>query len=700
VLPQHEKRQQLLSNFCQFLKGVGPGRAITLKRLRIETVDNLLTHYPRKYYDRRNLRKIADLPPGEEVTFLGQIMTVSQRKMRYGRTMVTVAVGDDTGIVQVVWFNQPYIINYLKPGRECLLSGELSYYRSARQVVNPEFELLGEALDEQLLSTGRIVPVYPLTRGVSQRFLRGLITRTLDQYRDTIIDNLPPSMVESMGLPSRYEALRNIHFPDGPDSYEQALRRLKLEELFYLQLIFSLQRKKRSTRSTHPRFDLGLGLEKKFLDSFPFELTGAQQRVLEEIHSDLTGMRGLNRLLQGDVGSGKTIVAGAALLAAVEAGYQAVLMVPTEVLAVQHQRSLQQPFEAAGVSITLLIGALKAGDKRKIQRAIASGESQVVIGTHAVIQESVKFKKLGLVVIDEQQRFGVRQRAALLGGKEQPHMLVMTATPIPRTLALTAYADLDLSVIDEMPPGRLAVKTQMVPVEKRDKMYEFIRSEIEKGARAYLLYPLIEESEKQDLQAAVTEYEKLSSGVFDGIPVGLIHGKKSFDEKTAAMEAFASGEIRLLVTTTVIEVGVHVPEATLMVVHHPERFGLSQLHQLRGRVGRGTQPGSCFLVETEGSSYESRRRMKFFCNTLDGFKIAEEDMKNRGPGEFFGVRQHGVPGFKLANPMVDRDLVETASRAVRSLLRDDPALRGEGGRRCRDYLKLFVDEGIALWTVG
>jgi ATP-dependent DNA helicase RecG len=700
VRPQHEKRQQLLSNFCQFLKGVGPSRALTLKRLGIETVDNLLTHYPRKYYDRRDLQKIADLKPGQEVTFLGQILTVSQRKMRHGRTMVTAAIGDDTGIVQVVWFNQPYIINFLKAGRECLLSGELSYYRTARQVVNPEFELLGEALDEQLLSTGRIVPVYPLTRGVSQRFLRGLVARTLEQYRDIIVDNLPPAAVESMGLLSRYEALRNIHFPDGPDSLEEALRRLKLEELFYLQLIFSLQRKKRSTRSTHPQFELEFKLEKKFLNSFPFELTGAQLRVLEEIHRDVTGTRGMNRLLQGDVGSGKTIVAGAALLAAVEAGYQAVLMVPTEVLAVQHYRSLQEPLEAAGVSAALLIGALKAGDKRKIHRSIASGEVPVVIGTHAVIQEAVNFKKLGLVVIDEQHRFGVRQRAALLGGEEHPHILVMTATPIPRTLALTAYADLDLSVIDEMPPGRLAVKTKTVPVEKRDKMYEFIRSEIEGGARAYLLYPLIEESENQDLQAAVTEYEKLSSGVFDGIPMGLIHGKKSFDEKSAAMESFASGQTRLLVTTTVIEVGVHVPEATLMVVHHPERFGLSQLHQLRGRVGRGTQPGYCFLVETEGSAFESSRRMKIFCKTQDGFKIAEEDLKNRGPGEFFGVRQHGVPGFKLANPMADRDLVEAASRAVKSLLRSDPALRSQGGRRCRDYLKLMVDEGIALWTVG
>jgi ATP-dependent DNA helicase RecG len=700
VRPQDEKRQQLLSNSCQYLKGVGPARAVILKKLGIESVDNLLTHYPRKYYDRRDLRKIADLKPELEVTFLGQILTVSQRRMKQGRTMVAAAIGDDTGIIQVVWFNQPYIGNLLKPGRDCLCSGELTYYQGARQVVNPEFELLGDGLDEQLLSTGRIVPVYPLTRGLSQRFLRGLVARTLEQYRSAIGDNLPPAMIETLGLQSRYQALLNIHFPEGADAYKQARRRLKLEELFYLQLLFSLQRKKRSTRSIHPLFDLSFDLEKRFLASFPFQLTAAQRRVLSEIHSDLTGRRGMNRLLQGDVGSGKTVVAGAALLAAVEAGYQAVLMVPTEVLAVQHFHSLRAPLRAAGIEAALLIGAVKAGEKRKLQRAIASGQVQLVIGTHAVIQEAVEFEKLGLVVIDEQHRFGVRQRAALLGGAPHPHLLVMTATPIPRTLALTAYADLDLSVIDELPPGRLAVKTQLVPVEKREKMYEFIRAEVEKGARAYLLYPLIEESENQDLQAAVSEYEKLSAGVFDGIPMGLMHGKKSFDEKTAVMEAFASGETRLLVTTTVIEVGIHVPEATLMVVHHPERFGLSQLHQLRGRVGRGDRPGYCFLVETEGCSHDARRRLNVFCKTSDGFKIAEEDLKNRGPGEFFGVRQHGVPGFKLANPLADRDLVEAASRSVKELMRGDPSLKGEGGKRCRDYLKLLVDEKIALWTVG
>ncbi|NIM19588.1 MAG: ATP-dependent DNA helicase RecG [Candidatus Latescibacteria bacterium] len=697
---QTEKRQRSISDYCQYLKGVGPVRAAILRRLGIETVENLLTHFPRKYYDRRNISKIADLRSGEETTFLGQILTVSQRDLRRGRTIVTAAVGDDTGIIQVVWFNQPYIARHVKPGREAVMSGELSYYRGARQVVNPEFELLGDTLGEELLSTGRIVPVYPLTRGLSQRFLRGIISRTLHDYRRLICENLPESIVSSGSYPSRYEALRTLHFPEDRDSYGNALRRIKLEELFYLQLIFSLQRRSRSDKRRNPRIRIGFELEKKFLRALPFELTRAQRRVLDDIHGDLSGDRGMNRLLQGEVGSGKTIVAGAALLAAVEAGYQAAMMVPTEVLAVQHIETLRAPFEAVGVPVALLIGALKSSEKRKLHQSIKAGDIPVVIGTHALIQEMVGFRNLGAVVIDEQHRFGVRQRAALLGGERPPHMLVMTATPIPRTLALTAYADLDLSVIDEMPPGRQRVRTRLVPPEKREAMYSFVHDEIRKKARAYFLYPLIEETEKQDLEAAVSAYESLAEGVFEDIPLGLLHGKKSFEEKRAAMEDFASGNTRLLVTTTVVEVGVHVPEATIMVVHHPERFGLSQLHQLRGRVGRGDDPGYCFLVQNEGMSASSNARLKIFTRLDDGFKIAEEDLKHRGPGEFFGVRQHGVPGFKVANPLVDRDLVEAASQHVKRLLDADPSLKGPDGNRCRDYLKKIVEERIALWTVG
>jgi ATP-dependent DNA helicase RecG len=462
--------------------------------------------------------------------------------------------------------------------------------------------------------------------------------------------------------------------------------RLKVEELFYLQLIFSLQRIGRGVAGPKNRLSVDFRLEKRFLQSLPFEPTAAQRRVLDDIHSDLTSDEGMHRLLQGDVGSGKTIVAGAAMLAAVEAGMQAALMVPTEILATQHAKTLSAYFDPLGIAVTLLIGSLKSGDKKRIHVGIADGTVGVVVGTHALIQEGVEFAKLGLVVIDEQHRFGVRQRAALLARNANPHMLVMTATPIPRTLALTAYADLDLSVIDEMPPERAPVRTRLVPAERREAMYEFVRREAERGLQTYLLYPVIEETEKQDLEAAISGFEELTAGPLRDVPVGLLHGRMAFDEKEAVMERFQTGAVRVLVATTVVEVGVHVPQATIMVIHHPERFGLSQIHQLRGRVGRGGRTGYCFLVIGEGVSGSARERMSVLTRVSDGFKIAEEDLRIRGPGEFFGVRQHGVPGLKIANPVSDRQALETAGRTVKDLLRSDPRLEGPEGSPCRRYL--------------
>jgi ATP-dependent DNA helicase RecG len=420
---------------------------------------------------------------------------------------------------------------------------------------------------------------------------------------------------------------------------------------------------------------------------------------LGDIHDDISSEQGMNRLLQGDVGSGKTVVAGATLLAAAEAGLQAAMMVPTEILASQHYSTLSQHFTRMGVRVELLIGSLSSRNKREIHRELASGEIQVVIGTHALIQSDVRFKNLALVVIDEQHRFGVRQRAALMREEITPHMLVMTATPIPRTLALTAYADLDLSVIDEMPAVRAEIATRMVQPEKRDAMYQFVRDECEKGRRAYLLYPVIEETEKQDLEAAVSAYEDFSEGAFGGVPIGLLHGRMSMTEKEDVMARFAGGQIAVLVSTTVIEVGVHVPDATVMVVHHPERFGLSQLHQLRGRVGRGGRKGYCFLLLGDTMSAESLERLETLVRESDGFRIAEEDLRIRGPGEFLGVRQHGIPGFKLANPLKDRHLVETANQAVRQLLETDPGLESPDGSLCKRYLEAVVASDVAERTV-
>ncbi len=686
------RREKSLADFCQYLKGVGPTKAIKLNALGIETVNDLLGHYPRRYYDRRSLSKIASLGYENESTVLGQVLSSHRRQTRRRRAVVSAAIGDDTGVVQVVWFNQPYLQQHLQPGRQVVLSGKLSDYRGQRQFVNPDFELVGEDLDD-VVAAGRIVPVYRLAQGLSQRFLRGLIKAALDDYAPVAKESLPAWIVREMELPSRGEALQAIHFPDDDDQLARALQRLKLEELFHVQFLFSLQRRLRGSRQGI-RIDAGR-LQDQYVSSLPFELTQPQKKVLADLHGDFRSGRRMNRLLQGDVGSGKTVVAGASSLPVVEAGYQVAFMVPTEILAVQHAKTLAEPFHKLDVSVDLLIGSLTASDKRRVHERIASGRVDVVVGTHAIIQQNVNFKHLGLVIIDEQHRFGVRQRAALLGEEESPHMLVMTATPIPRTLALTAYADLDLSVLDQMPATRAPIKTRVVPPNKRTAMYDFVRSEAKAGRQAYLLYPLVEETEKQDMEAATNAFDELRKGPLADCGVGLIHGRMKMEEKERAMEAFASGETRVLVTTTVVEVGVHVPQATIIAVHHPERFGLSQLHQLRGRVGRGGMEGFCFLLVGDDIGAESRERLEVLVRESDGFRIAEEDLKLRGPGEFLGTRQSGVPGFKLANPMQDHRLVEAASQGVKRLLDEDPALKSPDGRACVAHLKLVLAAEIA-----
>jgi ATP-dependent DNA helicase RecG len=545
---------------------------------------------------------------------------------------------------------------------------------------------------------GRIVPVYRLTSGVSQRYLRGLLEYALGAYRDAVAENLPARLVAESNLPSRAEALRAMHFPEDEALYARALERMKLEELFYMQLVLSVVRRRQSERAARPRLAVPFDLERRYLEALPFQLTRAQRRSLDEIRGDFGTARGMNRLLQGDVGSGKTVVAGAALLAAVEAGHQAAFMAPTEILAVQHFRGLVSAFEKLGVRTSLLVGSLKPQDKKRVHEELRDGTIQVVIGTHALIQAEVKFRKLALVVIDEQHRFGVRQRAALL--KDDPHILVMTATPIPRTLALTAYADLDLSVIDEMPPGRAAIKTRIVPPEKRDAMFAYIKDKQASGEQTYLLYPVIEETEKQDVEAAESAYAELSAGALKGVPIAMLHGRMSMSEKDEVMTAFHAGVVRVLIATTVVEVGVHVPQATIMAIHHAERFGLSQLHQLRGRVGRGGREGFCFLLVGEGASPEALDRLEVVVRESDGFKIAEEDLRLRGPGEFLGTRQHGVPGFRVSNPLRDRDLVERASQAVKSLLASDPKLDGADGRRCRSHLRAVWSDDVAAASLS
>jgi ATP-dependent DNA helicase RecG len=696
-----ESRARSLEDPCQFVRGVGPSRAEHLRRLGIENVDDLLTYFPRTYYDRRKLAVVATLQPGVEETFCARVLSITQRSpFRRRGNLLVAAVGDDTGIVQVVWFNQPYLAKHIKPGREILVSGRLTFFRGQRQITNPEFELIGDEANDagSEARAGRIVPVYRLTSGVSQRYLRGLLEYALGAYRDAVAENLPARLVAESNLPSRAEALRAMHFPEDEALYARALERMKLEELFYMQLVLSVVRRRQSERAARPRLAVPFDLERRYLEALPFQLTRAQRRSLDEIRGDFGTARGMNRLLQGDVGSGKTVVAGAALLAAVEAGHQAAFMAPTEILAVQHFRGLVSAFEKLGVRTSLLVGSLKPQDKKRVHEELRDGTIQVVIGTHALIQAEVKFRKLALVVIDEQHRFGVRQRAALL--KDDPHILVMTATPIPRTLALTAYADLDLSVIDEMPPGRAAIKTRIVPPEKRDAMFAYIKDKQASGEQTYLLYPVIEETEKQDVEAAESAYAELSAGALKGVPIAMLHGRMSMSEKDEVMTAFHAGVVRVLIATTVVEVGVHVPQATIMAIHHAERFGLSQLHQLRGRVGRGGREGFCFLLVGEGASPEALDRLEVVVRESDGFKIAEEDLRLRGPGEFLGTRQHGVPGFRVSNPLRDRDLVERASQAVKSLLASDPKLDGADGRRYRSHLRAVWSDDVAAASLS
>lgn len=690
------RRERSLEDACQFLKGVGPGRAADLKRLGIENVNDLLSHFPRTYYDRRKLASIASLQIGLDQTFIGRVLSVTQRAPFRRRSMVVAAVGDETGIVQVVWFNNPYLGRHLKAGRELIVSGRPGIYRGQRQVVNPEFEYTAEE-DESGSPAARIIPVYRLTSGVSQRYLRGVIARTLEDYAGAVPETLPAPLLDA-GTPSRTTALRSMHFPEDEQAFESALARMKLEELFYMQLALSLARRERLARPVRHRLRAGFELQRRFIEALPFPLTRAQRQVLDEIDGDLARDHSMNRLLQGDVGSGKTLVAGAALLAAAESGYQGVMMVPTEILAVQHFRTLVPHMERLGVRMSLLIGSLKPADKKGVHAGLSDGSIQLVVGTHALIQSEVRFKHLALAVIDEQHRFGVRQRAALLAG--DPHMLVMTATPIPRTLALTAYADLDLSVIDQMPPGRAAIKTRVVAPEKRDAMYAYIRERQAEGEQAYLLYPLIEDSEKQEAETVESAHEELAAGPLKGVPMAMLHGRMTMSEKDEVMAAFHAGVIRVLIATTVVEVGVHVPQATIMAIHQAERFGLSQLHQLRGRVGRGGREGYCFLLAGDGASPEAMERLDVLVREADGFRIAEEDLRIRGPGEFLGTRQHGVPAFRVANPLRDRALVERANRGVKTLLETDPRLAGPDGARCREHLRVVLGEATGASTIS
>ena len=708
-----------LTTPVQYVKGIGPRLAEVLATKGILTTDDLLHYLPFRYEDRLNPRAIAQLRPGEMATLIAEVRTSGLFRTRR-MPIFEMTAGQGRTRLKCIWFNGTYLQGKFKPGQMVALYGKVDVDRSGElQIVQPQFEILGdpgeegasEATEQKLaasLEVGRIVPIYESAgQGrLTSRWFRRIIHAALENLTPNLSDPIPAMVRNRMGLICPREALWKVHWPDPGESLQElqssrtpAHSRLIFEELFFIELGLELKRReqKAETGIAFRLDDRVRGAIKKIL---PFHPTTAQKRVLREIASDMEKPSPMRRLLQGDVGSGKTIVAFEAAIIAIENGYQVALMAPTEILAQQHYFSARQILENAGYRIVLLTGSLEQDRKQKVRRHIAQGNAHLVIGTHALIEEKVEFAKLGLVIVDEQHRFGVMQRLKLMkksgdadadnrtalestGGDSRPHtsladahpytaaepdVLVMTATPIPRSLALTIYGDLDLSALDEMPPGRTPIVTRRVSDERSEEVWEFVRKQVVAGHQAYIVYPVIEESEESELKAAIKMYKEMSKHIFPDLRVGLLHGRLDPDEKENVMKLFQKGEISVLVSTTVIEVGVDVSNATIMVVEHAERFGLSQLHQLRGRIGRGAAKSYCILMTGGKISEEGQRRLDAMARTNDGFQIAELDLELRGPGEFFGTRQAGMPSFQVANLIRDRQILEAAKREAASVL--------------------------------
>ncbi len=662
----------------QFVKGVGPARSKCLERLGMKTLEDMLFYFPWRYEDRKNLEKIRDLSYGKQATAMcevvsAEVITTPRRRMKIFELTVT----DKTGFLKSRWFNQPYLERYFKRGRKVILSGVVKgnpYSMSGPEMENPDFELVGD--EDTFIHTSRIVPVYKATEGISPKQIRTLMFHAVHNCSSMIEDYLPAATLERNNLRPLPWAVKEMHFPEEftdasalnrGDSPQH--RRIAFDEFFMLELGLAALKKREILEKGISFQDKGV-LVNTFLLQIPFELTSAQKRVIAEIRADMLRPQPMNRLVHGDVGCGKTVVALVSMLTAVENGYQACLMAPTEILAEQHFINIHRMVESLGLKISLLTSSSKGTSVDEI----SGGSAQIIIGTHALIQEHVKFRNLGLAIIDEQHRFGVVQRAHLRRKGFNPDILIMTATPIPRTLALTLYGDLDISIIDELPAGRKPVITKVFFPSQKDRIYTLIKDELSKGRQVYIVYPLIEESEKLDLKSALEGYEAFRK-IFPEREIGLVHGKMHHDERETVMARFKSGDIDMLVATTVIEVGIDVPNASLMLIVHSERFGLAQLHQLRGRIGRGGYDSYCLLMAYPPFSDEGKRRLKAMESTGDGFRIAEEDLEIRGPGDFFGTRQAGMPDLKIANIIRDIKELEAARKEAFDLIDSEPDLK-------------------------
>ncbi len=661
-----------LATPLQFIRGVGPRRAEQLGRKGLRTVEDALFFLPLRHEDRTRLTPFRSLQPGQAYTCEGTIVGISPPPPSRSRAPFSAMLRDASGYATASWFNAGYLARVFTRGQRLVLHGKVGRYKGAIVIQQPDWEIVENGEDDRL-HTGRLVPVYSLTEGLPQRALRSLMWRVVEEFARDVPETLPDTVLRRRGLVGLARALGDAHFPETDGGLAAARRRLVFDDFLLLQLGLAILRS-RTTRARgiamNPRGDL----VRRLRASLPYALTRAQERVWEEIRRDMAAPHPMHRLLQGDVGSGKTIVAALGVLTAIEAGYQAAVMAPTEILAEQHFMTFRQLLEPLGVAVTLLTSSIKPRESATRRAALAAGEVRCVVGTHALVQGGVEFRRLGLAVVDEQHRFGVEQRARLRGKGEHPDLLVMTATPIPRTLALTLYGDLDVSVLDELPPGRRPVVTAARAEGKRRGIYKFVRDQIAGGHQGYVVYPLVEESEALDLKAATDMAKHLAQDVFPDLAIGLMHGRLGFEAKDAIMRRFKAGEIQILVSTTVIEVGIDVPNATVMLVEHAERFGLSQLHQLRGRVGRGPWKSYCILLTSGRPTDEARRRIDAMTGTSDGFKIAEVDLALRGPGEFFGTRQSGLPEFRMADLLRDTAILEEARQEAEAIVARDPEL--------------------------
>ncbi len=695
-----------LTQQAQFVKGVGPKVGQLLARKGLNTIEDLLYFLPRKYEDRRFVKAIGKSEVGKKETVIGEVVRAEIHPYKK-RRVFEVVLRDDSGTLKAKWFKGSfaYLRNAFKPGLRAILTGDVRLYQFEMEMIHPDFELLEEGEDSHL-HFKRIVPIYSETEGLGQKHLRRILLHAVEDYARYVPGPIPRDVCERQGLIDIISAVRSVHLPGQEedihslnDMRSAAHKRLIFDELFYFELAMALKRKG-NILEEGIAFRTKGGLSSRFLSILPFGLTEAQKRVIGEIHGDMARPSPMHRLLQGDVGSGKTVVSMAAMLTACENGYQAAIMAPTEILAEQHYRNIARWAESLGLRALLLLGSTRPAEKKGFARQIENGEVHFVVGTHALIQEGVEFKKLGLVVVDEQHRFGVVQRATLRGKGSNPDVLVMTATPIPRTLAMTVYGDLDISVLDEMPPGKKPVKTKIFFEKERPRVYDIVRKEIVKGNQVFIVYPLVTESEALDLKDATRMAEHLQKDVFPEHRIGLVHGRMKGPEKDEIMKAFNDCRLDILVSTTVIEVGIDIPRASLMVIEHAERFGLAQLHQLRGRVGRSDIPSYCVLMTDHKGSENARKRLRIMEQTTDGFRIAEADLEIRGPGEFMGTRQSGLPDFRVADILRDGRLLNDARTEAFQLVEKDPRLERTEHAALREVLLWKWEGRLELARTG